>query len=72
MPLCQVELMACDQSIVVYPKEEEVQKDGGKVVKFAKPSLGAIESANERWNKRLEELKKAKAKKKNNTTPNQQ
>lgn len=53
LPLAQVELMATDQSIVVYPKTDKVEKGKGKFQTFTRPERSALDKANERWAQRL-------------------
>lgn len=58
MPLAQVELMAIDQSIIVYPKTDKVEMDGGKSRTFTRPEQSALDEANEHWARMLAAHKK--------------
>lgn len=49
MPLAQVELMICDQSIIVYPKTDKVEMDKGKSRTFERPEQSSLDEANKRW-----------------------
>ena len=59
MPVALVQLMAIDQSIIVYPKDDEV-KVGNKSYKFSKLTKDDIEATNARWEKRKKEIEEKK------------
>lgn len=62
MPVILVQLMVIDQSIVVYPKNDEV-KMGSKSYNFPKLTKDDIEATNQRWEKRRKEIEEKKRKK---------
>ena len=62
MPVALVQLMAVDQSIIVYPKQDEL-KVGDKVHKFSKLTKDDIQSTNDRWEKRKKEIEEKKRRK---------
>lgn len=67
MPVAQTELMAIDQSIVVYPKTDKVEMAGGKSRTFARPEQESLDEANDHWERLLRGHKAGKAAE----TPNQ-
>lgn len=58
LPLAQVELMAIDQSIIVYPKTDKVEMAGGKSRTFARPDQSSLDEANNHWARMLAEHEK--------------
>ena len=59
MPVALVQLMAIDQSIIVYPKDDEVQV-GKKSFKFSKLTKDDILATNARWEIRKKEIEEKK------------
>lgn len=61
MPVAQTELMAIDQSIVVYPKTDKVEIAGGKSRTFTRPEQESLDEANDHWARLLREQEAKKA-----------
>lgn len=59
MPIAHVQLMTIDQSIIVYPKEDEL-KVGDKVHKFSKPTQDDLKATADRWEIRKKEIEEKK------------
>lgn len=60
MTLAQVYLMAVDQSIIVYPKQDEVKMANGKVRKFNRLTKDDLEETNRWWAEKQRKRKERK------------
>ena len=49
MTLQQIELMAADRPITVYPKKDRVEMGGGKFREFDRPDPLDLKEANDHW-----------------------
>lgn len=58
MPVAQVELMAIDQSIIVYPKTDEIEMGDGKKRVFSRPTRDDLDETNRWWQAELERKRK--------------
>ncbi|MCM1295393.1 MAG: hypothetical protein NC311_07600 [Muribaculaceae bacterium] len=50
--------MAIDQSIIVYPKTDRVEMDGGRSRTFSRPDQRSLDEANDHWARMLAARKK--------------
>lgn len=63
MPAALVTLMAIDQSVIVYPKYDEM-KVGDKTYKFSRMSKADYDATNQYWERRQKEIEEKKRLKK--------